>query len=176
MVLQTERLIVRPWKKADVEQLFMLAKDPHVGPPCGWTPHENLKESREVLRDILMNEYTYAILLKETEMVIGNVALMPYCESRFAQSETEAELGFWLGYPYWGNGYMAEACKCLLEHGFTQKNLSVIWCAHNLDNYNSMRVQEKCGFVFHHEDVYYERELAKKIRVKVNCVKKEERG
>jgi len=172
MVLETKRLKLRPWEKGDVERLFELAKEPHVGPPCGWKPHENLQESSEVLCDILINEYTYAILLKETNEVIGNIALMPYCESRFARNEKEAELGFWLGYPHWGKGYMPEACERLIEYGFADVDLDRIWCAHNLDNYNSMRVQVKCGFEFHHEDEYYARELDKKIGVKVNCIKR----
>lgn len=173
MVLETERLLLRQWKQADAERVYELAKDPHVGPPCGWTPHKNLGESKTVVRDILMNSYTYAIVLKETQEVIGNIACMPYCESHFAQNEDEAELGFWLGYPYWGNGYMQEACKCLIEYGFTEAAFNVIWCAHSEDNYNSMRVQQKCGFVFHHEEIYYEKERDAKVCVKVNCIKKE---
>lgn len=127
MILETKRLMLRAWKKDDAEKVYELAKDPHIGPPCGWKPHENLRESKEVLRDILMNDYTYAILLKETEQIIGNISLMPYSESRFAQCEREAEIGFWLGYPYWGNGYMAEACVCLVEYGFKEKKLEKNW-------------------------------------------------
>lgn len=172
MMLETERLILRPWKKEDGERVYELAKDPHVGPPCGWTPHKHLKESKAILRDVLINDYTFAIVLKETEMVIGNISLMPYCESRFAENENHGEIGFWLGYPYWGNGYMAEACTCLITYGFQEKELEKIWCTHNLDNHNSMRVQQKSGFVFHHEDSYYSRELDKQISVMVNCIKK----
>lgn len=172
MVLETKRLILRSWKKEDGERVHELAKDPHVGPPCGWSPHKNLRESKAVLREILMNDYTFAILLKETQEVIGNISLMPYSESRFAQNEKQAEVGFWLGYPYWGKGYMAEACIRLVEYGFKEKKLEKIWCAHNLDNYNSMRVQQKSGFVFHHLDSYFSKELDKKIDVKVNCIQK----
>ena len=170
MVLETERLILRPWKNEDAERVYVLAKDVHVGPPCGWTPHRDLKESRAVLRDILMNDYTFAVLLKENQRVIGNISLMPYSESRFAKNEKQAEIGFWLGYSYWGNGYMTEACKKLIEYGFEECGLECIWCAHNLENHNSMRVQQKSGFVFHHEDYYYSKELDKQISMKVNCI------
>lgn len=173
MILETERLILRPWKKDDLEQLFELAKDPHVGPPCGWNPHESLKESRAVLRDILINDYTFALVQKETGLVIGNISLMPYSESRFPKNENQGEIGFWLGYPYWGNGYMTEACIRLIDYGFQEKGLEEIWCAHNLDNHNSMRVQQKSHFVFHHEDSYYAKELDARIYVKVNSIKRE---
>lgn len=172
MIFETERLILRPWENDDVKTLYELAKDLHVGPPCGWKPHEDMKESQEVLEDILMNDYTFALVLKETNKVIGNIALMPYCESRFPENENESEIGFWLGYPYWGKGYMVEACKCIVQYGLEELGLDKIWCAHNLDNHNSNRVQEKCGFRFHHEDSYYARELDKRIAVKVNCIEK----
>lgn len=171
MILETDRLILRPWNKEDGNRLYELASDSHVGPPCGWSPHKNIRESKAVLRDVLINEYTFAICEKESKAVIGNIALMPYYESRFAQNEEEAEIGFWLGYPYWGNGYMVEACVRMVKYGLEEKGFQTIWCAHNLDNHNSMRVQKKSGFVYHHEDVYYARELEKKVCVKVNCIK-----
>ena len=124
-----------------------------------------------------MNDYTFAIVLKSTQEILGNISIMPYCESRFARSENQAEIGFWLGYPYWGNGYMTEACERMIEYGFEELNLEEIWCAHSEDNQNSMRVQQKCGFVFHHEESIYDRELDKKIIFKVNNIKpKEKRG
>ena len=168
MRLETNRLILRLWGKEDEQRLFELAKNPNVGPPCGWIAHQNLEESQMVLQDILMNDYTFAIVQKHTGDVIGNIAIMPYCESRFAQNENEAELGFWLGYPYWGNGYMPEAVECLLTYGFHELKLKKIWCAHNVDNHNSMRVQQKCGFEFHHDEDYYSKELDKRVYLKVN--------
>lgn len=177
MLLETKRLILRTWKKEDAKEVFELAKDVHVGPPCGWQPHKSLQESKAVLRDILINDYTFAIVLKETEAIIGNISLMPCWESRFAQNEKQREIGFWLGYPYWGKGYMTEACVRLIEYGWNELNLDKIWCAHNLENYNSMRVQQKSGFHFHHEDSYYAREMDKQIYVKVNCIENNnERG
>lgn len=170
MILETKRLVLRLWKKEDANVLYELARDVHVGPPCGWEPHKSLRESKGILRDVLINDYTYAIVLRETNEVIGNISLMPYCESRFAQNEKQAEIGFWLGYPYWGKGYMPEACIRLIGYGFQEKGLEKIWCSHDLENHNSMRVQQKCGFKFHHEDSYYSRDLDKKISMRVNCI------
>jgi len=170
MVFETKRLLLRPWSMEDVQSLYELAKDPHVGPPCGWNPHGDMEESRNVLEDILMNDYTFALVLKETDEIVGDISLMPYCESRFPENENQGEIGFWLGYPYWGNGYIPEACRRIIQYGFEDLNLERIWCAHNMDNHNSKRVQEKSGFVFHHEDSYYARELDKRVKVMVNCI------
>lgn len=175
MVLETNRLFLRPWKLEDVERLYELARNPHVGPPCGWMPHENLEESGDVLRDILINGFTYAICLKENAQVIGNIALMPYAESRYAQQKNQSEIGFWLGYPYWGKGYMTEACQRLLQYGFEVQRLDTIWAAHNLDNIASMRVQQKCGFVFHHEDIQCVKKTDQRICLKVNYIKRKDK-
>lgn len=167
MILETQRLMLRPWRMEDAETLYELAKDEHVGPPCGWSPHESIEESKDVLRDILINGFTYAICLKETENVIGNIALMPYAESRYAKDKSHAEIGFWLGYPYWGKGYMTEACTRVIQYGFDIQRLEVIWGAHQFDNAASMRVQEKCGLMFEYEDA--------KNQLKVNSIKREEK-
>ena len=52
MVLQTERLILRPWKETDAESLYEYAKDPDVGPIAGWPPHKNLEESLDVIKHV----------------------------------------------------------------------------------------------------------------------------
>lgn len=170
MVLETERLILRPWKTEDLNSLYEMAKNPYVGPPCGWSPHKDIQESQMVLEDILINDYTFALVLKETREVIGNISLMPYSESRFSENENEAEVGFWLGYPYWGKAYMPEACQRIIVYAFEEKNLKKVWCAHNEENHNSKRVQEKSGFTFHHKDSYYAKELDKRMYVDVNCI------
>ena len=52
MNLETKRLILRPWEEKDVKALYELAKDEHVGPMCGWKPHQDEKESEYVLKNI----------------------------------------------------------------------------------------------------------------------------
>ena len=54
MILQTPRLILRPWREDDAETLFKYASDDRVGPVTGWHPHKNVEESREALKNILM--------------------------------------------------------------------------------------------------------------------------
>ena len=57
MRLETNRLILRLWGKEDEQRLFELAKNPNVGPPCGWIAHQNLEESQMVLQDILLEQW-----------------------------------------------------------------------------------------------------------------------
>ena len=48
-VLETERLILRPWRESDAEALFKYASDPDVGPRAGWLPHKSVEENRDFL-------------------------------------------------------------------------------------------------------------------------------
>ncbi len=146
MILETKRLRLRPWQESDLETLYQLCIDPEVGPRCGWKPHKDLEESRYVLCRLLMNDYTWALEDKESGAVLGDISLMKL------DDPAERELGFWLGRPYWGRGYMPEAAQALLDYGFEELGLARIWCRHNRDNAQSARVQEKCGFVFHSEE------------------------
>jgi len=49
MLLETERLILRPWRAEDAEDLYRYASDPAVGPPAGWPPHTSVENSRELI-------------------------------------------------------------------------------------------------------------------------------
>lgn len=170
--METERLMLRPWQSSDLEVLYHLASDPHVGPDCGWNPHKDLEESKFVLEKILMVKNTYAIVLKETDEVIGNIS---FFKSKYNENDHQAEIGFWLGYPYWGNGYMPEACKCLMDYCFKELKLEKIWCVHHQENHNSARVQEKCGFKYHHTDeAYYIAQLDQSVISTVNIITKKE--
>ena len=52
-MLETERLILRSWEDSDAENLYEYARDPDVGPIAGWPPHQNIEESRDVIKNVL---------------------------------------------------------------------------------------------------------------------------
>jgi len=75
MVLYTDRLILRPWQDSDAESLYKYAKDPDVGPIAGWPPHTSVKNSLEIIRNVLSIPETYAVCLKSDNVPIGSVGL-----------------------------------------------------------------------------------------------------
>jgi RimJ/RimL family protein N-acetyltransferase len=141
-MLTTKRLNLRPWQKSDAEELCKYASNPDVALPAGWTPHTSPEYSREIIQTVLSAPEIYAVILKETNLPIGSIGFM--------QNKNEAELGYWLGVPYWGQGLIPEAANELIRHGFEDLNLDTIWCGYYEGNEKSKRVQEKCGFTFHH--------------------------
>ena len=109
MMLETRRLILRPWEESDAENLYQYAKSPEVGPAAGWPPHTSVENSREIIRDVLSEPETYAVILKGTGKPVGSVGIMPGTRSHFQLNEDEGEIGYWIAVPFWGQGLIPEA-------------------------------------------------------------------
>ena len=80
--IETERIILRPWKETDAEDFYEYARVEGVGQMCGWLPHKDLEESKTILNLFIQDKKTFALELKETGKVIGSLGL----------EEREAEL------------------------------------------------------------------------------------
>lgn len=151
MIIETERLLLRPWLEADAEALFKYASDPDIGPIAGWPPHKSIDESLEIIRTVFAARETYAVVLKSTGEPIGSCGIM-FSDSLHSANmkQGEAEIGYWIGKPYWGQGLIPEAVNALLKRCFEQLMLDAVWCGYYEGNTKSKRVCEKCGFKYHH--------------------------
>ncbi len=148
--IETERLILRPWRLEDLEDLYQYAKNPEVGPNAGWKPHENLEESRKILEGWLHEDSTqgntWAIVPKDTGRASGSISLDS--DGRRPHVPNCRNLGYALAQEEWGKGYMTEAAQAVLEYGFTELHLSLISVNHYAYNQRSRRVIEKSGFQY----------------------------
>ena len=89
--------------------------------------------------------------------------------------DTEGEIGYWIGVPFWGQGLIPEAVEELLRHGFEDLKLDRIRCGYFDGNEKSKRVQEKCGFIYHHTNRDIHWKLMDDIRTEhVTCMSREE--
>ena len=70
VILETARLILRPWQETDAPELYRYAKDPAVGPIAGWPPHTSVEYSRSIISTVLAAPETYAVVLKETGLPV----------------------------------------------------------------------------------------------------------
>ncbi len=157
MILETKRLILRPFEEADAESLFQYAKDERVGPIAGWYPHKSVKESLEIINNVLSLPETYAVCLKEDNKAIGSIGLMIGENSNLELKDGEGEIGYWIGVPFWGQGLIPEAVRVLIRHAFTNLKIKTLWCGYFEGNEKSKRCQEKCGFTYHHtnKNIYW---------------------
>ena len=148
--LETERLILRKWTELDADSLYKYAKSPEVGTIAGWPPHKSKEESLDVIRNVFCGKECYAICEKGNNEAIGSIELMLNGHTKRTERDDECELGFWLGKPFWGKGYMTEAAREIIRHGFIDIGMNKIWCGYYDGNQKSKRVQEKDGFIYHH--------------------------
>lgn len=172
---ETERLILRHWYESDAEALYEYAKDPLVGPAAGWSVHTSVENSREIIRNVLSGKYTYAVVLKGDDRPIGSIGLMIGAASNQKLPDTEAEIGYWIGVPFWGNGYIPEAMRALMKFAFRELGMTKIWCGYFDGNEKSKRVQEKCGLHYHHTNRNVWVGQTEEHRVEhVTCITREE--
>lgn len=164
MIFKTKRLILRPWCEDDAQELFNHAKDPDVGPAAGWPPHTSVENSREIIRDVLSANETYAVCLKENGKPIGSVGLKMGAATDMTDRDDECELGYWIGKQFWGQGLIPEASHELLRHAFEELQMQTVWCGYYDGNTKSRRVQEKLGFLYHHTTEGLEVSLLGEIR------------
>ena len=150
MIFETERLILRPWRESDAEELYKYAKSHDVGPIAGWPIHTSVENSKEIIKNVLSADGTFAVVLKETGLPVGSIGIM--YNVNIPTAEGECEIGYWIGKPYWGQGLIPEATNELIRYCFEELNIHLIWCGYYDGNEKSKRCQEKCGFIFHHTE------------------------
>ena len=104
-IINTDRLLLKRWEESDAEDLYKYASDPEVGPHAGWPTHKSLNESLQVITQFFNNDCSWAIELKETNEVIGCIGYYLYGSSNINIGENDAEIGYWIGRPYWNKGF-----------------------------------------------------------------------
>lgn len=161
MILQTPRLILRPWREDDAEELYKYASDSDIGPLAGWPAHKSVENSREIIKTVLSAPETYAVCLKDGGKPIGSIG---FHRNDLAENDDEYELGYWIGKPFWGQGLIPEASREMLRYAFEDLGMSRIWCGYYDGNTKSKRVQEKLGFVYQRSTEGIEVKLLGEIR------------
>lgn len=139
-------MTIRPWRESDAGALFKYASDPDVGPRAGWPPHASAEESLDVIRNIFMDGCTWAIELKAAGEAIGCIGYYPYGKSNIEIGVNDAEIGYWIGKPWWNLGICTEALGAIVDYCFNVMGFTTLWSDFFVDNPASGRVMAKCGF------------------------------
>jgi [ribosomal protein S5]-alanine N-acetyltransferase len=140
-ILETDRLRLRPYTDADIAELVPLIGARQVAAMTLRIPHPySEQDAREFLVRINSDdEVRKAITLRSDGRLIGGVGLR--CEPK----HHNAELGYWIGVPFWGNGYATEASREMLRYGFEKLNLDRIYASHFHHNPISGKILRKLG-------------------------------
>lgn len=144
VLIETERLTLRPLSDADIAELVPLIGDRRVAATTLRIPHPFAeKDAREFLScPAKENELRLGIRLSTNGVFIGGIGLHPYPEHK------RAELGYWIGVPFWGHGYATEAARAVVKYGFEKVQLNRIFAAHFKHNPASGKVLQNAGMKY----------------------------
>lgn len=141
----TQRLILRRLRPDDAPHMVTLAGDYEVAKMTLNIPHPYPAD--DAVKFIERSQhawdagerYGFAIVLKETDTFIGVIGIIPELQ------HYRAGVGYWIGKPFWGKGYVTEALQRVIQFGFETLDLNRIDASYRTDNPASGRVMEKVG-------------------------------
>lgn len=145
ILVETERLLLRPLRAEDAAQVARLAGDFRIADVTRSIPHPYPPELaqrwiEQCARDGAAGVAAcFAIVEVASGELVGSIALKDIARG-------EAEVGYWIGVPYWNRGYASEACNALVEFAFARLHLRRLHARHLARNPQSGRVLFKAGF------------------------------
>lgn len=145
--LISNRLILRHFTLNDAPQVVNLAGDKRVSMSTLNIPHPySLQEAQEWITSLagqISQRKCLVLAVEKKEMgeLIGAVSLVSI-------EGDKAEIGYWMGYPYWGNGYCTESVSCLLEFSQVSLGINQFYAEHLATNPASGKVMLKNGLCF----------------------------
>ncbi|HHY56636.1 MAG TPA: GNAT family N-acetyltransferase [Chloroflexi bacterium] len=146
VTLTTPRLILRPLIEADLPALFAIFSHPEVMRYWSYPALTDMTQARDMLQRIQASyqdgsAVRLGIALRCDGVLLGTCALF-----NFHEASRRAEIGYALGRPHWGNGYMHEALTALINHAFASLDLLRLEADIDPRNTGSARTLERLGF------------------------------
>jgi RimJ/RimL family protein N-acetyltransferase len=145
-VLETERLTLRASRPDDAKMIATLANDRRVAENLRRLPHPySLADAQSFVTaaNATADEIALVITVRGAAAEPGDV--VGACGIAGMDGETP-EIGYWLGVPFWGNGYATEVARALVDYSFDTVGFEVLYAGARVSNPASRRVLEKCGF------------------------------
>lgn len=148
MILATRRLLLRPFTLQDAPEVTRLAGVREIAATTLHIPYPYPAGTAETWISGHAAKFAegkgavFAVTLKDGGSLLGSVSLVIMPEHR------HAEMGYWLGRPYWGQGYASEAARAVLDFGFETLGLHRICAQHFGTNPASGRVMQKIGMTY----------------------------
>lgn len=141
MILETARLVLRPFQLSDAADVQRLAGAREVAAGTLTIPHPypDGAAAAWIAKHVEAKDPTFAITVRDTGELVGCIGLM------VARDDDRAEVGYWIGVPFWGRGYASEALEAILRYGFGELALNRIYAAHFSTNPASGKVMQNAG-------------------------------
>jgi ribosomal-protein-alanine N-acetyltransferase len=143
--LRTPRLLLRPLGREHLEAMLPLISAREVAATTLRIPHPYTREDAEQYFKAMEAEIDKDKMLRLSIFVASSDE---YCGSvglHIERDHERAEMGYWIGVPYWGRGYASEAARAVVDYGFRELGLNRIYATVFEGNTASRRVAEKAG-------------------------------
>jgi ribosomal-protein-alanine N-acetyltransferase len=143
--LRTARLLLRSFQDEDIPTIVRLAGVNEIAATTLNIPHPYTEVDAQNFLAKANEEFragrstSFAISISPGRELCGSVGL------KMSDAHRHAELGYWIGVPFWGNGYAKEAAGAVVAFGFEVLRLHRIYAHHFAGNTASQRVLEKIG-------------------------------
>jgi RimJ/RimL family protein N-acetyltransferase len=164
-ILETKRLILRPFRLEDIFPSFEMERNPEINKYTNDGGVKNYEEVEKLIEKVINEDYKengfgrFALELKETSEFIG------FCGLKLLRESNEVDLGYRIKMKYWGRGIATEASKVSLDYGFNKLQLREIVAFVIPENIKSIRVLEKFNFKYE-DELFEEGELINKYKLK----------
>lgn len=146
--LETARLLLRRFTVDDADDMYHgWASDPEVTKYLTWPCHTSVEATADLLNKWVQDYedgsvFQWAIELKETGAVIGNIAAV-----KLDETIDSIEIGYCMSRRYWGRGIMPEALRAVMNYLFDEAGINRIVAIHDVNNPKSGRVMQKAGML-----------------------------
>lgn len=142
--LASERLILRRLELTDAPLIYDYMNEREIAANTMLIPHPYPAGAAEdwINGTHQSDDYSFALIRKADNLFLGA------CGIGSDTSHKRAEIGYWLGKPFWGQGYMSEAARRVIQFGFEELDLNRIQATYFTYNLASRRVMEKAGMTY----------------------------
>ena len=147
--LQTGRLQLRALEQGDAQRLWPLVSDARLTEFLAWEPHRSIDETAAMiaaLNEAQLSGRGFHWAVFHEDEIVGLVSLVDVRWQHRSWMLDRAELAYWTGLPFQGNGYATEAAAAVMAFGFESLCLHKIRVYHAADNTASGRTIAKLGF------------------------------
>jgi RimJ/RimL family protein N-acetyltransferase len=143
LVIETSRLVMRAPAKRDLDGVVKLANNIRVAEMTATIPHPYTRKDAESWLEKVSSGRGYSLVLyaKAEKRTLVGVAGFGH-----RGEESNPEIGYWIGEPFWRQGFATEASRALIDHAFTETEIDALSASCRVQNDASRRVIEKCGF------------------------------
>ncbi|HEX7154291.1 MAG TPA: GNAT family N-acetyltransferase [Thermoanaerobaculia bacterium] len=144
--LTTQRLMLRPFELEDAPVVHRLASDRQIALNTGTIPHPYPEGEAE--RWISKHQEGFDAGREVTFAILTGADLVGAVGLSLNRDDDNAEIGYWVGVPYWNHGYASEASEAVIRYGFEELALNKIYARFFSRNAASGRVMQKLGMAF----------------------------